>query len=463
MYRVMMHPGRTLWEELAEQNIVIDRPCGGKGTCGRCEVTLRGGKRVRACQYRTVGQVEVQDISERSFEAVGSLVKQEEIYTDTPVAAVDIGTTTVVLTLFYRGRSVTRSFVNPQRRFGADVMSRIQAANEGHAEDMQTLIMERLLEEYHRGVEILMEEADMQFSMKPGELVISANTTMQHLLEGLSCRGLGEAPFMPKRLDLRHLERSFSLEKGVKEALKITQLPGISAFVGADIVSGLASIHILDQDKPVLFVDLGTNGEMALGCRERLLVTSTAAGPAFEGSELAVQIHGAGILKLLHELLQQNVIDEYGTLCEDYFESGYPVEVERYRSGTVAQQPPHTCMLTQEMIREIQMAKAAVCAGIEMLLETYGISPEQVAKVYLAGGFGYYLDPEDAWAVGVLPNKLGGTVLAVGNTSLQGAVAYVADPKRVAVEMEQICSRAEVISLPDCKKFQERYIENMNF
>ena len=120
-------------------------------------------------------------------------------------------------------------------------------------------------------------------------------------------------------------------------------------------------------------------------------------------------------------------------------------------------------MLTQEMIREIQMAKAAVCAGIEMLLETYGISPEQVAKVYLAGGFGYYLDPEDAWAVGVLPNKLGGTVLAVGNTSLQGAVAYVADPKRVAVEMEQICSRAEVISLPDCKKFQERYIENMNF
>lgn len=444
MIRVTVRPGRTLWEELAQRNIVIDRPCGGKGTCGRCAVVLSGGESVPACQYRTPGEVEIEKIPLRQFTAVGAFGHYRVLDAKTPAAAVDIGTTTVVLQVFYQDRSVIRNFVNPQRRYGADVMSRIRAANEGGGKDLQGLLWERLQEELRLAVKEMGSTLDCR-------LVVSANTTMQHLLEGISCERLGAAPFVPEKLTLR----KFFMGK-----TEIVQLPGISAFVGADIVSGLSVIDILHRETPMLFVDLGTNGEMALGCRERLLATSTAAGPAFEGSGLAMRIHGAGMLKLLHRLLEQGIVDEYGTLCEKYFDSGYPVDAAE---GGISDSGEEPCVLTQENIRELQMAKAAVCAGVEMLLAEYQISAEQVGTVCLAGGFGCYLDPEDALAVGLLPEKLKGRIVAVGNTSLEGAVQYLADPEGTGQRMKEICRRAELIMLPECEGFEERYIERMNF
>ena len=439
-----MRPGKTLWEELAQQNIVIDRPCGGKGICGRCAVVLRGGERVPACRYRTPGEVEIEQIPLQQFTAVESFGHCRVFEEQNPVAAVDIGTTTVVLQVFYRDRSVVRSFVNPQRRLGTDVMSRIRAANEGGGKELQELIWERLQKELSLAVKELGGTMDCR-------LVVSANITMQHLLEGISCERMGAAPFVPEKLSLRN----FFIGK-----TQIVQLPGISAFVGADIVSGLAAIDILHREAPVLFVDLGTNGEMALGSRERLLVTSTAAGPAFEGSGPAMRIHGAGVLRLLHRLLEQGIVDEYGTLCEAYFDPGYPVDAAEAGVSDSGEEP---CVLTQENIRELQMAKAAVCAGVEMLLAEYQISAEQVETVCLAGGFGRYLDPEDALAVGLLPEKLKGRIVAVGNTSLEGAVQYLADPEVTGQRMEEICRRAELIMLPECRDFEERYIERMNF
>lgn len=443
--RVVVRPGRTLWEELAQSGIVIDRPCGGRGACGRCEVVLRGGERVRACQYRVSGETEIEQLPVQQFAAVGPSDIHAAFDAKTPAAAVDIGTTTVVLQVFYRDRSVVRSFVNPQRQFGADVVSRIAAANEGRGKALQRLLWNCLREELRLAVGELGGDSE-------GRLVVSANTAMQHFLEGLSCERLGTAPFVPEKLSLR----SFVMDR-----TELVLLPGISAFVGADIVSGLSVIDILHRKAPTLFIDLGTNGEMALGCSERLLVTSTAAGPAFEGSSLAMRIHGAGMLKLLHRLLDRGVIDTYGTLCETFFDSGYPLgeaddSVEEEGGGK-------TCVLTQESIRELQMAKAAVCAGVEMLLESYQITAEQVELVCLAGGFGRFLDPEDALAVGLLPESLRGRIVPVGNTSLEGAVRYLADPEEAGKRMEEICSRAESVMLPECEGFAERYIERMNF
>lgn len=449
MYRIMVHPGRTLWEELAQQKIVIDRPCGGSGACGGCSVALRDGRRVLACQYRTVGEVEVEieaSQNDASRDTGVGILEEKACYLPTPVVAADVGTTTVELRLLYHDYIIERSFLNPQRVYGADVMSRIRAANEGRAEELQRLIRVRLREHVQLAFDDLAGRlrADKRNRNVPDasgcRLVISANTTMQHLLEGLSCRGLGAAPFVPERLDLRAF---FSGEN------EVVQLPGISVFVGADIVSGLAAIDILHRRRPVLFIDLGTNAEMALGCEERLLVTSAAAGPAFEGSDLALRLRGAGVLSLLHRLIAGGIVDEYGTLREEYFESGYPVDA--------------SCVLTQEEIRELQMAKAAVCAGVEMLLAGLEIPAEQVEQVYLAGGFGYFLDPEDALAVGLLPDGLRGRIAAAGNTSLEGAVRYAANPAVYGARMEEICRRAEHISLPDCAGFEERYIERMNF
>ncbi|MCM1106767.1 MAG: ASKHA domain-containing protein [Blautia sp.] len=446
MYRITVRPGHSLWEELAEKNIRLARPCGGRGECGQCAVVLRDGRSVPACQYRTAGTVEIEKLPEtadaeadRRFTAVLTAREGESgFYADTPVAAMDLGTTTVVLTLFWRNRCVTAGFVNPQRSFGADVMSRIRAANEGHGEEMRQILMEKI----HMALAQAMADAQgdgLLLPAPPCRLIVSANTTMQHLLEGLSCQRLGAAPFVPESLALRGFQ---------EDGLSVVQLPGISAFVGADIVSGLAAIDILHEDAPVLFVDLGTNGELALGCGQRLLVTSTAAGPAFEGSAPALRLHGAGLLKLLHELLERGLMDMYGTLQEPWFTSGYPVGED---------------VVSQEDIRNLQMAKAAVCAGAEMLLAAYGIPAAQVKTVYLAGGFGHYLDPEDALAVGLLPEALRGRITAVGNTSLEGAAAYVQKPGEYGARMEEICKRAELLSLPECEGFGERYIERMNF
>lgn len=446
MYQITVHPGRTLWEELAEQKIAVDRPCGGKGTCGRCSVVLRGGRTVLACQYRTVGEVEIEELPEHAagFTAVG-MHEDREPYIQELIAAADVGTTTVVLRLLYHDYIIEKSFVNPQRVYGADVMSRIRAANEDQLEELCRLIREPLSDAlrsaFRELVDSMSAEGPAGLPHFSGcRLIVSANTTMQHLLEGLSCRRLGIAPFVPERMD----RRSFSMD-----GAEVIQLPGISAFVGADVVSGLSVIDILHRGEPTLFIDLGTNGEMALGCGKRLLVTSTAAGPAFEGSELALHLHGAGILALLHQLLADGIIDEYGTLDEQYFDSGFPVE--------------GVCVLTQEEIREFQVAKAAVCAGVESLLKVYGIAAGQVEQVYLAGGFGYFLDPEDALAVGLLPEGLRGRITAIGNASLEGAVRYAADPNLYGMRMEEICDRAEHVSLPDCEGFEERYIERMNF
>ena len=425
-----------------------------------------------------------------------------------PVVAVDIGTTTVAMKLFYREMVYETGFVNPQRLFGADVMSRIQAANGGALKDMQTILREKLYQELRKLV--LKCEADTAinhcenkantidkcskdvctFQFDDISIIISANTTMQHICRGLSCEGLGKAPFSPVTLDLEKtvkkcwkFRKTNSIESG-EERMMVEEifLPGISAFVGADIVSGIYALDMLEEEKPVLLLDLGTKGEMALGCKKKLLVASTAAGPAFEGSELAMQIHASGIMRVLHELIVCKNIDNYGTLVDKYFENGYPVdmcgdeiaetkiseagrdETESFEAGS--SDTKEKLWMTQEDIREIQMAKGAIRAGIEMLLGAYGIAPEEVEKVYLAGGMGYYINPEDAVAIGLLPDAFlqKNTIQAVGNTSLQGAVRFLQEGEAAAVEkLHRITDLAKEIVLANTTRFHSLYMKYMNF
>lgn len=305
---------------------------------------------------------------------------------------VDIGTTTIAMQLYDMSGKVVDSFpsVNPQVSYGADVLSRIEAAKDPEkAADMQKKVRD------------LIEKGVQRFSKKlqPGEtlqMVVAANTTMIYLLMGWDPEELGKAPFR-----VSHTGEHDTQIAGVP----CHMIPGLSAFVGGDITAGILASGMLEQEEPMLLVDLGTNGEMALGNRDKLYACATAAGPAFEGGANR-GIWGADMVRLLQKLLEEGLMDRQGLLQEPYFTKGV-------RIGDV--------LVTKESVRAVQLAKGAIAAGIEILTESYGIGLSDISGVVLAGGFGYYLDPKAAAAIGLLPKELTERTVTGGNTALSGA------------------------------------------
>lgn len=386
------------------------------------------------------------------------------------IVSVDLGTTTIAMQLMEMetGQVIdTYCEMNPQRSYGADVLSRIQASCEGNRGKLQTLVMEVL----ERGVEKF-----VQHRIPIRCMCIAGNTTMEHLLMGYDVSSLGHSPFTPVECGLRefvHPAWNF----------KVWIVPCISAFVGGDIVAGLYACGLLmcgsekeparhtakkqnydEHETATLLIDLGTNGEMAITDGERMIVTATAAGPAFEGGAGA-GIVGSDMVACTAELLRQGIMDETGLLAEPYFTAGISAQIAdkghyRFTPGRSGQQ----LYLTQSDIRSLQMAKAAVRAGVEILL---GQMNEQRAEhVCLAGGFGYYLDVEAAFAIGLLPEHMRGRVRAVGNTSLEGAYRIGRDlwqGKTDGKGLERSISSIDSINLAKQPDFEELYIRYMNF
>lgn len=309
------------------------------------------------------------------------------------LATADIGTTTVAMLLYGADGGVVDRFValNPQREYGADVISRIHAAEDGEkAEDMCRRIR-RTLGQGLAGFRSRLGGSETLF------LTIAANTTMNYLLMGRDTSELGRAPFCASWLREECTE---------VEGTPCFLMPGLSAFVGGDILAGMLACGMGEREEIQLLIDLGTNGELVLGNCRRRIACSTAAGPAFEGGA-AAGIWGADMVSLLAALLREGLLDETGLLADPYFETGV-------RAGNV--------LITQEAVRAVQLAKAAIAAGIETALDRYGISPDQVDRVILAGGFGYYLKPEDAVLIGLLPAAWEKKTAAGGNTALAGAL-----------------------------------------
>ncbi len=454
--KVLLKKGESLSEALRKQNIRLNLPCGGKGICGGCMVEVEQFGKVRSCQFRIPGTYEVTVPKSIEFQAVG--LTEDEISSDSflaeegwdsrPVIAVDLGTTTVAMTGFYEGRQLASGFTNPQRRYGADVMSRLCQANDGKQEELTEAIRSELCSSIRKMTD------DLCKSCREVSVVIAGNTTMLHFLFGLDCKGLGRAPFLPSTLEKVEEVWKLTNEDGGTISCNVTALPGISAFVGADIVSGIYALSIHRRTANVLFVDLGTNGEMVLAHGGILYTASAAAGPAFEGNELAAELFGAGILKCLHKMLQEGAVDSTGMLSEAYFKKGFPVSAED--KGTL--------YFTQDIIREIQMAKAAIRAGIEVLLKEAKIDARQVDEVLLAGGMGFFINPADAVGIGMLPEDFLHKTKAVGNTSLLGAIRYGKENRRHAdMEIESVRKRAKEIVLADDPDFSGRYIDAMNF
>lgn len=366
----------------------------------------------------------------------------------------DVGTTTVAMLLYGADGTVEDRYValNPQTAYGADVISRIRAAeSDDKAEDMRRKILNVLEQGLERFKKRLAAGESLQ-------LVLAANTTMTYLLMGWDTSELGRAPFHAS-----HLNGAETDIGGVPCFI----FPGISAFVGGDIVAGMYACGMENRDEVTLLIDLGTNGEIVLGGRAKRIACATAAGPAFEGG-VNRGVWGADMVSRLAALRRTGLLDETGLLAEECFENGV-------RVGNVH--------VTRNAVRAVQLAKGAIAAGIEVLLEKYGIKAEQVDRVVLAGGFGYYLNPEDAAEIGLLGQKLAEKAMAGGNTALSGALkagrelcarnrygAWTAegtdgsqtvfgDIKEVLQEL--ICG-TEVLNLAEEPNFEKRYIEAIN-
>lgn len=505
--KLTLRKEESLMEGLHRYGYGISAACGGKGRCGKCKIQvldgnakistedecffskseLEEGWRLSCTLYPeedlTIA-VEVNDESE--FEAVSEYLgedysrrKYEESAPEEYEMAIDIGTTTIAFQLLSKknGRiHGTLTAVNNQRKYGADVISRIQASIDGKKEELKECICGDL----RSGIIKLLETVGAELDQLE-RIAISCNTTMSHLLLGYDCNSLGIYPFTP--VEIGFIRGSMEEIIGMPGKAEVVVLPGISTFVGGDIVSGLYVCEFDKTDDIYLLVDLGTNGEMALGNRRKILVTSTAAGPAFEGGNITwgmgsvagaissvklektkaivetikekspVGICGTGVVEAVAELLREEVIDETGLLEEEYFEEGFPLAVTEDGKKIV---------LTQKDIRELQLAKAAIRAGIETLLIRYGIDKGQVSQVYLAGGFGFKLDISKAIAIGLLPEDFASCTQAVGNSSLAGAVKYLIN-EHSEKAFHQLIEISQEISLSTDPDFNECYMDSMMF
>lgn len=438
------------------------------------------------------------------------------------IIAVDLGTTTIAMQLKEAetgGVADTYCEINPQRKYGIDVLARIQASVDGQGEELRRLVCGVILRGLGQFAENLFKKADEEtLSDEPvpvresgkgtgaaaesvsqkGNLVdqghkekgnagqilcmcIAGNTAMEHLLLGIDVSSLGRAPFVPVEKGLQNIttarlfagmgelsENPHMADGGVFSDMPVYVAPCMSAFVGGDIVAGLYELGLLpdrqteNRERPgkaALFIDLGTNGEMAITDGQRMIVTATAAGPAFEGDGTMM---GTDRIALTAQLLRRGILDETGLMEEPYFTEGVRIEGAKEGAAT-GKQIKSNCYFKQKDVRGLQMAKAAIRAGVEILWEEMGCP--WIEKVFLAGGFGYYLDVEAAVAVGLLPAHLRGRVRAAGNTSLAGAYELGRDlcGKRLdAAVLEERTCLAESINLAETERFEGLYLKYMD-
>lgn len=496
--RIRAAKGGNLLQTLREHDIMLAAVCGGRGTCGKCKVRFLQGRTAPAKEDESCFTKE--ELAQ-GFRLACMAYPEEDcvIQTDAdgekffiPVddrpkekadglraageygIAADIGTTTIAMELveLSGGRVLdVYTAMNRQRAYGADVISRIEASNSGKGGALKKSILEDLAQ----GVRKLTEKSGKRAS----RMVISGNTTMIHLLMGYSCETLGVYPFTPVNIGTIHTTYE-ELFGDSSMQMEIVIFPGISTYVGGDITSGLYSLAFSERERPSLLIDLGTNGEMAIGNREKILVASTAAGPAFEGGnikcgtgsipgavcgvtireekaylttiggEKPVGICGTGVVETVYELKKEELMDETGLLDEAWFENGFPLDEER------------NIRFYQKDIREFQLAKSAVRAGAETLILEYGISYDEIEHIYIAGGFGHQISIPKAVDIGLFPAQCKERIEVAGNTSLKGAYQYLIDPQAVSA-VGEIVEKSQEISLSDNKSFQEYYMEYMYF
>jgi len=359
--------------------------------------------------------------------------------------AFDIGTTTIHAELIdiktNESIEIFTAF-NEQRVFGADVISRISAVQNGKLHELFSVInnqVEDILRHF-----IAKHKID-----KITKCAVSGNITMLHLFCGENPSSLGRAPYTPVFLE----EKQFKGSELSLSAENVTLLPGVSAFIGADIVSGLAYIDIMSiKEDSALFIDIGTNGEIALYKKneKKIYCCSAAAGPCFE--EISCGLSASEFIDTIAEMRRGGIIDETGALADDY--------------KNIHQSDVRQSDVRQSDVRQFQLAKSAIFSGIKLICKHTRINLSDLGAVYIAGGLGEHLHLRSAAEVGLLPREFAdmqaANVHICGNTSLKGAGKYLTDLNFLP-RCREIIACAQTIDLAGDKYFAAAFEHNMWF
>ncbi len=485
-------PGTPLREFLFDHG--VEFPCGGRGHCRACRVRLISGHLQETPADRR--QFSPEELARGwrlacGHRAEGPLVLELAQW-ETPVLAgphsfsfhprpgtgiaVDVGTTTLAAQLLCLESGETlavETALNPQGRWGADLMSRIHAAlYENQAEALSGAIRLAVGE-----MIALLREAARSHGRGDGcrQVFLAGNTVMHHLFAGIAVDPLASYPFESPHLGPARFSAGELGWRSLPDEAPVCFLPCPGGFVGSDILAGILATDLHRSPEPRMLLDLGTNGEIVLAEGRRLLCASTAAGPAFEGGRISCGMRAAagavdqvwrenGVFRchVIHGVAPRGLC---GSGLVDWvaagLDAGAILPSGRLAGGErgLVLEPP-VC-LSQKDIRELQLAKAAIAAGVRLLLRRMGRTIEEIATVFLAGAFGNYIRPANALRLGLLP----GTeerIEPAGNTALHGAIRFLFSPDPEA-EWQEILRRTEHVSLADDPLFQDLYADEMMF
>lgn len=489
-HSIRLHPlGKNL--EVNDQTPLIDVlheygvefPCGGKGTCGKCQIRILEGEiavselhqrkldhfrlpadRRLACMSRCTGPITLQVeqfnhiilADETSFDFI-----PEEGYG----VAVDLGTTTLVTQLVdLRTAKVlaVETLLNPQVRYGADLISRIQSGLAGHSAEMTALIRSAIGKMIGR---MLKENP-----VVPEKVVLVGNSVMQRIFSNRDLTPLSCYPFRVEDSGAENFTSS-GLEWSFRVTGSIQFYPSIGSFVGSDILAGIAATGLHKKEKFTALIDLGTNGEIVIGNKNRIICASTAAGPAFEGSNLSCgmrAVTGAiSSLKLTGTKIEPTVIGNTkpkgicGSALIDAVAVLRKLELigmfGEIASGEKSISITGNISLTQKDLYEFLLAKAAIAAGIAILTRNIGIELSDIEEIYIAGGFGNYINIDHLLSTGMVEASAD-KIHKMGNTALIGAKMFLFDHGELVTE---ILAKTSPVNLEGFPEFQDIYISKM--
>jgi uncharacterized 2Fe-2S/4Fe-4S cluster protein (DUF4445 family) len=513
--QVSVHAGATLLEAAGQAGIILNSVCGAKGTCRKCLVVLEpDGRQVLACQHRIENDliVTIPDTS-RFFE---QKILTEGIETQPRYPpdiydkylkiappdkifgiAIDIGTTTVVAKLINmaNGKCLsTQAALNPQIQYGDDVITRIAyAQTDENLAELHKLIIDCI----NRLIFQLCRQTSTN-PMQIYEICAVGNTTMNHIFLKFPISQLGQTPFKAFSIDAHDLPAS-ELGLQINPAANVHTVENIAGFVGSDTIAVAIAVDIDSANQTTLAIDIGTNGELVLGTKEKLFAASCAAGPAFEGARIkcgsravegAIQavvvnegdidldvignlpprsICGSGLIDAVAVLLDLEIIDSTGRFNDrQKLKDHLPPRIfsriieDNNEAAFCLYEGQDRVVLTQRDIREVQLAKAAIRTGLKLLQKKIGIQDSDIKQVLLAGAFGNYIRPKSAIRIGLLPGLPLERIRFVGNAAASGSQMILLN-SALRAEAKRLARKIRYVEIANEPEFATVFADAMSF
>ncbi|MGL4593185.1 MAG: ASKHA domain-containing protein [Thermoguttaceae bacterium] len=525
--------GVLLIDALASHDIHIRKECGGNGTCGKCLVFVNGKKRL-ACNVvinenmsviipdSSVQELESSlQIQDKSFQKEHVVFSSRSNREDRFGIALDIGTTTLVAELCHlhdisetRRKKIVAARANPQRRFGVDLISRIQVAIESSDSlfEMRQVLIDTINE--------MLQELSQKAAIPLSDVTIlsaAGNSVMQLIFCGIDPSPLGCAPFLPP-VSVFPIQKGSDLGLDFSSAGIVELMPLLGGFVGGDILAGLLATQLCESNQTAFLIDIGTNGELALWHENKLYTAATAAGPAFEGGRIQfgtvatagaidrVRFHddgsvvvttigssheitsennnsdstpnrkilptgicGSGLIEAIDQLWKHKLIKAMGQFdikLDSPFFHRFCLFEEKPAFELVSADESglnEAILITQKDIRQFQLASGAIRAGTELLLQKSGVKSNSIDRFCVAGGFGSFIDPLAARQIGLLPPQIPYERFEFcGNTSLAGAKLSLFDAA-TQEKARQLASQNHSVELASLPEFAAIFAESMIF